>query len=202
LPRITKNPDERKEEIIKTAQFLFVEKGFSETKVSTIVKNVGVSQGVFYYYFSSKDEIVDAIVDKYIKMLINTTIEIIESSQINKIQKLEKMCDWQLKVNKIETNKIHSIKGVDIHERILKRLVFDYVPLMQKAFSESNNKEILYLLEIFVVAGNMLFDPGIFQWNQNEKNQRISFMIHFMEKSFNVPEGSFVFYKKLMGFTG
>lgn len=201
MVRITKKPEERKEEIIKTAQKLFIEKGFIETKVNAIVKNIGVSQGVFYYYFSSKDEIIDEIVDRYIKQIINNTAEIIENAKFNAIEKLNKMADIQLKINMLENNNIHAIKGVDIHERILKRLVLDYVPLMQKAFSEENNKHTLFLMEIFVVAGNVLFDPGIFQWEKEELNERINFLIEFMEKSLNVPKGAFLFYKKLMGFT-
>ena len=55
-------------------------------------------------------------------------------------------------------------------------------------------------MEIFVVAGNVLPDPGIFQWTKEERNERINFLIHFMENSLNVPEGSFSFYKSLMGF--
>ena len=200
MTRITKNPEERKNEIIKAAQKLFIEKGFMKTKVNAIVKSIGVSQGVFYYYFSSKDEIIDEIVDKYIKQIINNTADIIESSKLNSIEKLNRMSDIQLKINMLENNNIHAIKGVDIHERILKRLILDYVPLMQKAFSKEKNKNVLFLLEIFVAAGNVLFDPGIFQWKKQEKNERIIFLIEFMEKSLNVPSGTLSFYKGLMGF--
>ena len=200
MTRITKSPEERKEEIIKTAQKLFIEKGFMKTKVNAIVKSIGVSQGVFYYYFSSKDEIIDEIVDRYIKQIINNTADIIRSSKFNSIEKLSKMSEIQSKINMLENNNIHAIKGVDIHERILKRLILDYVPLMQEAFSKEQNKHTLFLLEIFVAAGNVLFDPGIFQWKKEEKNERITFLIEFMEKSLNVPSGAFSFYKGLMGF--
>lgn len=200
MARISKNPEERKEEIIKTAQKLFINKGFIETKVSDIVKSMDVSQGIFYYYFNSKDEIIDEIVDKYIKEIIKSALEIKQNSELTGIEKLEKMSEKQLKINMRENSNIHSIKGVDIHERIIKRLILDYVPLMQKAFSESSNKDTLFLMEIFVTAGNVLFDPGILQWNNEDRNERINFLISFMEKSFNVPEGAFDFYKRLMGF--
>lgn len=200
MNRITKNPEERKEEIIKTAQKLFISKGFIETKVSDIVKSIGVSQGVFYYYFKSKDEIIDEIVDRYIKEITHGALEIIKKSELSEIEKFEKMSENQLKINMRENRDIHTIKGVDVHERIIKRLVLDYVPLMRSAFSDNNNKSTLFLLELFVAAGNVLFDPGIFQWNKEEKNERINFFISFMEKSLNIPKGAFHFYKRLMGF--
>ena len=200
MTRVTKDPEERKEEIIKTAQMLFIKKGFVETKVSDIVKTIGVSQGVFYYYFNSKDEIIDEIISKYMQKIVNGTVEINENNKLSKIKKLEKMSHKQLEINMKENSNIHSIKGVDVHERIMKRLLLDYVPLMQKAFSKSDNQKDLFMVEIFVSSGNILFDPGIFQWSKKEKNARINFLIDFMEKSFNVQEGAFRFYRSLMGY--
>jgi len=200
MTRISKNPEERKDEIIKTAQKLFIEKGFAETRVSEIVKSINVSQGVFYYYFSSKDEIIDEIIDRYIKQLISSTVEIFQNNQLSALEKLVRMSDRQLHINMIENNNIHRIKGVDIHERILKRLILDYVPLMKRAFTENGDREILFLMEIFVAAGNVLFDPGIFQWEKEERNERISFLIKFMERSLNLTDGSLSFYKRLMGY--
>ena len=150
MVRTTKKPDERKNEIIQTSQRLFIEKGFVETKISDIVKNIGVSQGIFYYYFNSKNEVIDKIIDRYIKKIINCALEIIKDNTLSGIEKLEKMAENQLVIYSRENNRIHSIKGVDIHERILKRLILDYVPLMQKALSESGINEIQFMLEIFV----------------------------------------------------
>jgi AcrR family transcriptional regulator len=198
--RITKNPDERKEEIIDTAQNLFIEKGFAETKISDIVKKLKVSQGVFYYYFKSKEEIVDYIVDRYIKLISVDTSDIIKNNKIDTAKKLSELSEIQLKINMTENGRIHSIKGVDIHERILKRLILDYVPLMVSAFHESGSEEIQYLIELFVSAANVLFDPGIFQWNKEERNSRIDFLVSFMEKNLNFKEGSLEFYKQLMGY--
>ncbi len=200
MARTTKKPDERKDEIIQASQRLFIEKGFVETKISDIVKSIGVSQGIFYYYFNSKNEVIDKIIDRYVKKTINCALKIIKDTTLSGVEKLEKMSENQLVVYSRENNRIHSIKGVDIHDRILKRLILDYVPLMQKALSESDNNEIQFMMEIFVTAGNVLFDPGIFQWDKEERNERINFLICFMEKSLNVPEGTLNFYKKLMGF--
>ena len=200
MKRISKKPDERKEEIIHTAQKLFIDKGFVETKISDIVKIIKVSQGVFYYYFNSKEEIINEIVDKYIKQIIEGSSDIIENSEMSALEKLNSMSVRQLKINITENNNIHAIKGVDIHERILKRLILDYVPLMTRAFHEKDDKETLYMMELFVSAANVLFDPGIFQWDKTEKNERIEFLIRFMEENFGLKKGAFSFYKKLMGY--
>ncbi|WRS28869.1 TetR/AcrR family transcriptional regulator [Oscillospiraceae bacterium MB08-C2-2] len=64
--RISKALDERKEEFITVAEKMFLEYGISDTSVSRIVKEMGVAQGLFYYYFKSKDEVIEAVIDKNI----------------------------------------------------------------------------------------------------------------------------------------
>ena len=198
MARITMDPQERRELIVKTSQDLFIRNGFLATKISDIVKSMSVSQGVFYYYFKSKDEVIDAIVESYISQLVESTVGVMSSKNLSPVQRLERMAELQLGINRVENNNIHSIKGVDIHEKILKRLTVDYIPLMQKAFRE--DQETLFLLEIFFLSGNILFDPGIFQWDREERNRRILFLIDFMERSLNVSKGDFSFYRKLMGY--
>ena len=47
--RITKNPEERRKELIDIAERLFIKKGYEQTAVSDIVKKAKVAQGTFYY---------------------------------------------------------------------------------------------------------------------------------------------------------
>lgn len=60
--RVTKAPEERRAELVAAARALFDRDGVEKTRVKDIVKRVGVAQGAFYYYFRSKEEIVDAVV--------------------------------------------------------------------------------------------------------------------------------------------
>lgn len=60
--RVSKPPQERRTELLLAARQLFDQRGVEKTKVSDIVGQIGVSQGVFYYYFPSKENIVDEVV--------------------------------------------------------------------------------------------------------------------------------------------
>ncbi|MDL2323768.1 TetR/AcrR family transcriptional regulator [Ruminococcaceae bacterium OttesenSCG-928-A16] len=62
--RVTKAPEERRAELILAARELFDKNGIDKTRVSDIVKRVGVAQGVFYYYFNSKTEMINAVVEQ------------------------------------------------------------------------------------------------------------------------------------------
>lgn len=49
--------DERREQILSAALKVFGRKGFAATKISDIAATGGVSHGLVYHYFSSKEEI-------------------------------------------------------------------------------------------------------------------------------------------------
>jgi len=64
--RITKAPAVRRQEIIDAARKLFETKGISKTSMNEIAESIGVAKGLVYYYFSSKEELVELVVDQFI----------------------------------------------------------------------------------------------------------------------------------------
>jgi TetR/AcrR family transcriptional repressor of nem operon len=58
-----------RESVLNAADHLFYVKGFSETSFADIADKAGVPKGNFYYYFQSKDELLDAVVDRRIEAL-------------------------------------------------------------------------------------------------------------------------------------
>ncbi|MBB6731430.1 TetR/AcrR family transcriptional regulator [Cohnella zeiphila] len=59
--------DERKDQIKKAALKIFAEKGLSGTKMSMIAEEAGISQGLSYRYFDSKDEIFALLVEEAVE---------------------------------------------------------------------------------------------------------------------------------------
>lgn len=55
--------NDRKRQVLTTAQRLFVEKGFSATSVQDILEEAEISKGTFYNYFPSKNECLLAILE-------------------------------------------------------------------------------------------------------------------------------------------
>ena len=51
MTRITKAPEERRQEIIDTALKVFYEKGYEKTSISDIAREMDVAQGLCYRYF-------------------------------------------------------------------------------------------------------------------------------------------------------
>lgn len=71
--RITKDPAERRQELLDASLELFLEKGYEKTAIKDIVQKVGVTQGLLYYYFPSKEDIVKELAvsykDQFVKQL-------------------------------------------------------------------------------------------------------------------------------------
>lgn len=65
MSRISKSPEERKQEIIETALEIFQEKGYENTTIKDIAERMNVAQGLCYRYFKSKQEIFAAASDYY-----------------------------------------------------------------------------------------------------------------------------------------
>lgn len=55
---ITQSKIEKREQILETATRLFVERGFHATPTSAITKEAGVSAGILFHYFKTKDDLI------------------------------------------------------------------------------------------------------------------------------------------------
>ncbi len=55
---------ETRRQIVDAADSLFYAQGFTQTSFADIAAAVKISRGNFYYHFKTKDEILDAVIDK------------------------------------------------------------------------------------------------------------------------------------------
>lgn len=60
--------DERREQILQAALSVFAQKGWAAAKIGDVAKEAGLSHGLVYHYFASKDEIFAELVQQALKM--------------------------------------------------------------------------------------------------------------------------------------
>lgn len=80
--------DERREQILNASLEIFARKGVGLTKISDIASAAGVSHGLVYQHFKSKEEIFEALVENAIDLTRQATdmISKVPVSPINKIK--------------------------------------------------------------------------------------------------------------------
>lgn len=65
---------ETKNKIMEEALKLFLKKGFSDVSLSEIKQASNITTGGFYHYFHSKDDLLIAVIEKYIFDYFNSTV--------------------------------------------------------------------------------------------------------------------------------
>jgi AcrR family transcriptional regulator len=66
----TKTPEERRDELMNAARRLFLEQGVATTTIEQITSGADVAKGTFYLYFSSKEDVLAALSDRFAQELL------------------------------------------------------------------------------------------------------------------------------------
>ena len=90
MARIIKKYGERRTEFLNTAQELFFTKGYEQTAVETIIKKMRLSKGTFYYYFKSKEDLLDALIERMTEKILEEVRKIVDREDLDAIAKLNR----------------------------------------------------------------------------------------------------------------
>lgn len=89
MVRIVKAPDDRKREILDTAMQLFAERGFEATSLRDIAKHMGITPGLVYHYFDSKQKLFDAAMETYVEDITADFVRTLRSTDLDFRQKID-----------------------------------------------------------------------------------------------------------------
>ena len=138
---MAKTKEERRNEIIETAGKLFEEKGYEQTQVQDIVNEIGVAKGLFYYYFKSKDEVMEELADRYADAIIDAVNKLIDKD-ISTFDKINRI--FQIFIDSAEKKfgifmGIQNVKNGITHERIFFNVGKKMVPLLTELILSGND---------------------------------------------------------------
>ena len=88
FPRIVKEAQARRDEILDVAQALFAQKGYDAASISDIIGEVGVSKGAFYHHFASKEDLLEAIARRYAEQTAASTRALLDDPTLDSFAKL------------------------------------------------------------------------------------------------------------------
>ena len=189
----------RKKELIKIAYELFITKGYEDTSVDEIIKVAGIAKGTYYYYFKSKEqtleEVINMIIDKCVfnaKQILLTDMQI-EQNFLNLI--------FALRLDAQESNfqsVIHNPKNLILHEKINTRLIQEAIPILSELVKEGisiglfNCDNIEERVKMTLIMSKQLFD------HQKTNENTILVFIDTVEKMLGAKKGSLSIIKKLI----
>lgn len=170
--------------------------------VSDIAKQAGIAKGGMYYYFRSKEEVFDALVERAYAQHIHLCAEAVEQCGGNALCKLEMLYRSYLGVfsHTGMDDYLHQPQNADIHQRSLAKILLALSPVAA-AIIEQGVSERLFTCayptrfsEIVLSVFCFLLDPGIFSWSPADLAQKLVALADFMEKSLSAPAGSMAFF--------
>lgn len=166
-----------------------------------IIKEVGIAKGTFYHYFKSKEEVLDAIVLRYVDIVRNNAEEILLIENINPVEKLMRAFMAMQVTNQIDKDlldNMHRVENALLHQKALNQLVTTMTPILVKVIEEGIEEKVwsckypLEYMQIFLVASLTLTDEGIFELDSDSQMSVMAAMISMLEKMLNVPEDCFM----------
>ena len=97
------------------------------------MKKVGVAQGTFYYYFQSKDDILDAVVDHYIDSYQRSLEWLLAREDMDPCRKIEIIANTALAMHKYDPHLVeflHTEENLVTHQRYIMKSVSVVIPLI------------------------------------------------------------------------
>ncbi|MDO4170958.1 MAG: TetR/AcrR family transcriptional regulator [Lachnospiraceae bacterium] len=158
-------------EILETAMSLFIKKGYENTSMLDISKEMKVSQGLCYRYFNSKAEIYETALQLYTDAGVEAFKKVICNSHISILDKIDSVFDV---VSSNQTDDefyqfYHQEGNTLFHEQLLINLCDKLIPILAKELEFSNIKGDITIENSNAIASFCLYGQlGI--WN----NQNIS----------------------------
>ncbi len=202
MVRILKNPDDRKAEILDAAWQLFNTKGFEATSVNDILQKVGIAKGTFYYYFKSKDEVLDNVIERGINEQAAVLEVITENQSLNALEKIKKIlvADKELHVKNAEVlNYLHKKENIVMHQKSLVLTIQKLSPILAEVIHQGIKENLFKtnypqaVVELILAGMSFLLDPSIFSWSKEEYLIRVKALADVLETSLRADQGSFAF---------
>lgn len=196
--RIVKDAEERKNEILDVAERLFATKGFDSTSTGDILAEVGIARGTLYYHFQSKEEILDAVIERMIGRQLAEAKNLVNQKEIPVWQRLTLMIralqigeDW----GDVLMEQIHRPQNALMHQKIQERLLAGMNPLLTELIEEGVAEGICHtdypaeVAEMTFLYANTAFDT-LAVLDEAQRRRKMAAFIYNLERLLQMEQGS------------
>ncbi len=151
MVRIVKTHADRKNELLNTAQMLFYKNGYEHTSIANVIDAVGIAKGTFYYYFKSKTELLDQIIERIARQIDLIIDKVLEEPEENAIVEMNNMFReiGQYKAQEKEvlimmTRAIYSDENIVLRIKLTKTRYKIVVPRLAKVISRGISEGLFH----------------------------------------------------------
>lgn len=198
--RIVKESEERRNEILDAAEELFAIKGYDKTSTNDILDRVGIARGTLYYHFKSKEEIMDAVIERMGKGIVEKAEAIANNSEMPLMKRLTGTI-LALHVTPKEgidtevMNQIHQPQNALMHQKVMMMILKDITPVISILVREGIDTGIFetkcpdVAVEMILTYGGIAFDDLMVQ-SDEEEMWRMNGFIYNIERLLGAEENT------------
>lgn len=199
---------ERRNEILDVADELFGQKGFDGTSTNDILKKVGIARGTLYYHFKSKEDIMDALIERYNAQILSAATRIAADKSIAVHERIVRVV-MALNISdgngKEIIDHIHKPQNALMHQKIQKVIMNGLPPILTEIIHEGIEQGLFSTpypyecMEMIVAYTNTVFDDDMVDITDEERAARIPAFVFNVERLLGVESGSLMYMMKMFG---
>ncbi len=190
--------------ILNTMRELFKEGSAGTASVNDIAKRAGIAKGGLYYYFHSKEEVMDALIEEEYKLIIQNCDKIIKSSSLSAIDQLALLLNTYRSsyMDPSLDEYLHMPQNAALHQKSLANILYSLSPIISHIIQLGVSEGTFHCdypdeyAEIILTVFSFLLDPGIFNWTRKQYQEKLVALADILERSLQVPKGSFSFFSE------
>lgn len=186
-----KYPEQTLEKIIITAARLFMEKGYEQTSIQDILDATELSKGGLYHHFRSKDEILEAVMQKRVQYVGSIFHDIIRDTKADNAREKLKSILAQISTDtKTHTLDMALTSHIDPHFVVngMQSCMQQDAPIISRLIMEGIEDGSLQCeqpalcAEVFLLLMNYWANPTLFQRTSAETEERLHYLQYIMRQ--------------------
>ncbi|PJJ30620.1 TetR/AcrR family transcriptional regulator [Lacrimispora celerecrescens] len=198
--RIIKDADVRKNEILDAAADLFNSDGYDGTTISAIIEKAGIARGTIYYHFKSKEDILDALIDRRNTEFLAAARQNAEDKSIPVIERLLRTIiamNGDKDGNSELTRQMHKPQNALMHQKTHQAMMEGIPPILMEIIEDGISEGLFNTpypyesLEMVVAHINAVFDDYAEKLTGEELLGRVKAFIFNLERLFGAEPGRF-----------
>lgn len=198
--KMNKEYNEKRNEILDVAEKLFSKKGYDKCTVNNILDDVGIAKGTFYYYFKSKEEVLDSIINRVTEMIVERVKKVASNPDLSPVEKLINSILSMRVESEVDNEfmeRLHKPENALIHQKSLTLMVTRITPILDNIVGEGISQGVFksdfpkQYMQIFLTSTSTLLDDGIFHLSEEEQQMTIRALVALLEKMLGVADGTF-----------
>ena len=194
-----KKGERRKQELLKIAYRMFIEKGYENTSIDEIIAEAGIAKGTYYYYFESKEATLEAVIDMMIEEEVGKAKEVLAASLPVPMKLVSVICSFRpAQDEQVIAKVLDANENIVMHEKANRRLVEEAVPLLTEVVREGISQEIFDCtnteerVKMLLILSQHMFDDGVFT------ERDVEVYVDMVEKTLGAKSGTMSFIAELI----